>query len=1139
MDCPGGLDLTHPIDRMPPGCFPYLLNARVLQEGRIDGRPGYSQLIAMADNPNSIRRLNDPSGAYAPAGHIYVGGGGANLYAGIESAYGVVDNGYSGHPLSLIPFRPDQSPEAWMYVYDQNKQAKVRPDGVVRAIGVAPPTTAPLIEYGVPASVGVSDGQSISGWSTAGISSTLSEADRTNSSAPVITSILYNSGTTGWCCINPSVSDAYYPWMGDRMEVILSGGPETVLVRDVLPAIDSTAVAAIAYDSGSSGPCSVVLTNTPTGLARNSLIQVDSEVVRVLAVIESPTGVGYSLRCSTTGTHAAGATVTGLISWYTYTTLNHAAGESITSQYVFVSASALGATAINLTTSLDLSKSTSGRPIDPANDYLHISLFIQDPENVTNVMLLLTLDSTPNFSYTNPGNSTIFTITQDQLTANGSSGDAWVEIIIPISSGVRSGTDLTLTLANVTGLSIQLTSTATCSWGFDWWYLFGTYGEVIQPNSPTGVVYQSRFRDSTTGAASIPGPQNRYELFPLREAVIITPAASSQAGVDTVDIYRFGGTVGTTTSSTTSLYVGSVVNNLAAPNSYTDTLPDQAVLETNQPPDLTLLQPWPTLAAPWTGVVTVIGTTVTLVSGTPFNMALLSNSAISINGQEYLTFGQPRSTTSLELTTDAGYQANVPYSLPSPTLAGQPLPFAFGPLEGPFAPVIFALGDPINGGFLYFSNFSNADAAGDQNYIEVSTPSSNLVSGAVWNGLCFAGSRDVLECIRYSYLTTIGASNSTTYQWNKVPTPSGIWSRWACCPCPLGVAYLGRDGIYIATDSGGVNISDEKLYPLFPHEGQPATTVSYGDSIILPVDMTRLDYLRLTYCDEELRFSYADVGGNFNTLIYEIYKKRWFINNYYNALNLHYLVELPESGPNQPEILQLDVAGKAIMMAGGNSDNGQPVNTLVLLPSADGGDERSQKLYVDAMTQTDGTGTMEVAVSYNNAQSFSPILNIIGTGGIQQSLLNLASLANLALYRNVGAKFAWTGGPGGMRLYAWETSGFLQPYLSQFFVTQFISLSFPGWKSHRRMYPSLISNSPVLLTIQTQDGRTFGPYTLPSTSGQYRVLPQMLDPNIKDLAFAYQLDGQGQNFAIFPSDFVIEVKEWEEEQYIKLAVLKT
>src|ERR1700685_3793740 len=173
MDC-SGFDLVHPLDRMPPGGFPYLFNARVLQEGIIEGRPGYTQYLQMADAPNSIRVLNDPAGLYASIGYTYIGGGGTKLYAGVPETYGIVDTGYSGLPLSLIPFRPDQSPESWMYVYDQNKQSKVRPDGVVRQIGVVPPSYAPVVDLGVPAWVQLVDGQSTTDWALAGVTNIIS-----------------------------------------------------------------------------------------------------------------------------------------------------------------------------------------------------------------------------------------------------------------------------------------------------------------------------------------------------------------------------------------------------------------------------------------------------------------------------------------------------------------------------------------------------------------------------------------------------------------------------------------------------------------------------------------------------------------------------------------------------------------------------------------------------------------------------------------------------------------------------------------------------------------------------------------------------------------------------------------------------
>jgi hypothetical protein len=363
-----------------------------------------------------------------------------------------------------------------------------------------------------------------------------------------------------------------------------------------------------------------------------------------------------------------------------------------------------------------------------------------------------------------------------------------------------------------------------------------------------------------------------------------------------------------------------------------------------------------------------------------------------------------------------------------------------------------------------------------------------------------------------------------------------MWSRWACCSTPVGVAFLGRDGIYIATEQGAVNISDAKLYPLFPHDGQPASSVSFGSSIIEPVDMTALNYLRLTYCDETIRFAYVDVVGNSVTLIYEIYKKRWLPGTYADQIWFHYLVEPSVNNPNQQEILMASINEQGIFLAGGNTDNGTPITTLVLTPSNDSGDERSQKLYVDAMIKADGTGAIEMAASYDWAQSFAPVITLDVSGAVTQFQENLASLANLGLHRNIGAKFSWTGGPAGPRLYAWEPSGYVQPYLSQFLVTQYINLSFPGWKMSRRAYPALISNAPVLLTIMTQDGRAYGPITIPSTNGQYRQFPTMLPQTIKDLAFAFQLDGQGQTFALFPKDFVIEFKDWGGPTFIDLAV---
>jgi len=902
------------------------------------------------------------------------------------------------------------------------------------------------------------------------------------------------------------------------------GNEETVLLREIHLAIVSTTLAAIQYDAGVIGAASIVLTDSPTGLRRNSLIQVDTEIVKVESITPSADGLTYSLRVTFLGTHIAGETVAGVLSWYIYTTLTHAAAESIDALYVAVSASGSGTAIAELATTLDASIANN-RPISVADDFFHISVFLQNPQNVTSLVLVMDVgDGTFASDYWT------WTIPASEFNQNGQSpgGNSWTDLSFALSTGVRTGNTETANFSTVAGLQVNLVTSGSSTYGFSDWYFFGTYGPLIQPAAPTGIVYESRFRDSSTGARSVPGPPTRYEVFPLRELVLALPPTTTAAGVNAIDIYRLGGDV------TEFLFVGSVVNDPGSPKIFSDTLPDLSVLATNQPPELDKLQPWPLLALPWQGTVNVVGTSVTLVTGTPFDLNLLSASVIQINGIAYQTYGQPRSASVLELFTSGGVQNGVTFAVASPVLAAQSLPYAFGPLEGPFAPVIFGLGDPVNSGTLYWTNVSDADSASDQNNLELSPPSGDLISGATYNGLVFAGNRDDIFLVRYSFL-----QNSLSYQFQKIPSLSGMWSRWSCCTGPDGVYFLGRDGIYRATENGTESITDGVLYPLFPHDGQAARTVTIGTDTIQPVDMSRLDLLRLIACDQDLYFSFLDsTGVNMVTLRYEIPKKRWFLHSYGDGIRSHYLVEGSKNAPAGMQILLLSQGLGKIYLSGGNTDDGTGIDTLVVLPSFDGGDERIQKLYMDMIVQCQRAGTIQAVATFNNAETFSALQTITSVSGVSQAILNLSSLSDLSLYRNIGAKFAWTGGPDGPRIMAWEASSYNQPFLSKRVMTQFINLSFPGWKHHRRLYAGLISNSVTEFTIVTQDGRTYGPYQIPSSGGRFRIFPIILDHGIKDLAFQYSLDGGSNTFALFPEAFTIESKEWTEPSYIDLAVFK-
>lgn len=857
LTCETGLDLVHPVDRVPPGGYPYLTNARVVEEGRIDSRPGYFNYESHAPSPHSMRRLNDPDDSFQPSGYTNIIGSGPNLFAGPQGAAGLVDTGYSTDPLSLLPFHPDGTPETWMYVYDRNKLARVRPDGLVRAQGTPPPVPGSEMTYGAPAIADIDTGQAVGSWAVTDVATgpTLGNrvTDMSGGTGLTIQSILYDAGTTGWAALVPVAGTPALinsAAMGTRMKVILSTGPETVLVREIHPNIGSTTIAGIQYDSGSTGKCTVVLVASPSGgplatLQRNTVVKLGgTEYVKVLSVELSPDGSTYSFQTKTIGTFAAGASVTGVISWYVYTTSHHSAGETITSHYLYGTIAAAGAnrgglalngTAINAGVA-------ANRPIDAANDWLHLSFYCDHPENLAYLEIRAYVNVT-NVDYYS------WTVTPDTFSAG------WNEILIPISQANRIGEHTGDSLSNITSLWIIANSNNALIFGFDWWYVSGTYGPTILPNDPVGLSYVIVNRDFEVNTSSVPSPPIRYQLFPLREQILITPQTITRSynGIPysyQLDIYRMGGSIPNFT------FVGTVDNNPAAPNTFGDSLPDSSIAS-SPTADFTLLEPWPLLGLPLFGTVNVIGIQVTVASGDNFPTALVSASVILIGGIAFQTYGSPRSPTSLELFANAGVQTGAAYEIAAPVLAAQPLPFAFGPLEGPLVPVAFGLGDPINCGTLYYTNGNNLDAASGLNQIELAPPTEPLISGACWNGLVIVGSRENLYIARYSFLQTLGIPGQTTFQFQKLPSPSGMWSRWAVCAGADGVYFLGRDGIYRATEQGAVSITDHRLYPIFPHDGQPART-TYGQ---LPPDMTNLPRLRLNAADQDVYFDYSTESG--------------------------------------------------------------------------------------------------------------------------------------------------------------------------------------------------------------------------------------------------------------------------------------
>src|SRR4051812_393102 len=142
----GGIDLNRLPDVVKPGRAPFSKNVRTLNAGQVETRLGLTGGLASGQTPvHSLRRLNDKNTASA----IVLAGAGTHLNSADTGLAAATDrdSGYSGDPLTMVPWRPDQSPQSWMYVADRSRMRKASWDGTtfrLHQVGLDAPTQPPL-----------------------------------------------------------------------------------------------------------------------------------------------------------------------------------------------------------------------------------------------------------------------------------------------------------------------------------------------------------------------------------------------------------------------------------------------------------------------------------------------------------------------------------------------------------------------------------------------------------------------------------------------------------------------------------------------------------------------------------------------------------------------------------------------------------------------------------------------------------------------------------------------------------------------------------------------------------------------------------------------------------------------------------
>ena len=328
-----GLQLAKNIDELDVGELAVSQNLRQFVIGRLETRPGLhaQNSVALADLiVHTIRRLNNDLPSASQPNSLVVGAA-DKLYSSdaAEANFTLRASGFDGNPLSLMPFRPEQSPEPWMYVANASRMGKINVAGLFQNWGIAPPLLPPTFQFTAPTRTIVDNFQNAGAWANSGlalggafkIATTVTYAD--------IAAILYDSGTTGYCSI--AVTASYMAITeGNTVGIDLTGvSAETTIIEKVIPGISNTTIRAITYDSGVTGSCTIVLNkNSRRRVTTDGLITIAGEVVRILSTSIGPDDQ-QSFRCVTTVAHSVGDAVVGLDSFRCVTVTSHVVGQHL------------------------------------------------------------------------------------------------------------------------------------------------------------------------------------------------------------------------------------------------------------------------------------------------------------------------------------------------------------------------------------------------------------------------------------------------------------------------------------------------------------------------------------------------------------------------------------------------------------------------------------------------------------------------------------------------------------------------------------------------------------------------------------------------------------------------------------------
>ena len=429
----GGMNTRNAPDALPPNKYPYAQNIRAVGDQSVRTRPGLEFSFTTASHNTDMRAYCTIGTDNKPRLLVHNDSGAVFLDNGVQKA--VVGNGGPFLGASMIPYRPNQSPQSWMYIGNSQGYRKLSaPDGSNNVtslkVGIAEPQWAP---NDVARLEVCPDGFQYNEFTATAASWAVNSTPPTGAPADATRNLFSDASTdtvvaafADPASVSPAAKTRYSVQITQKVlsppfiqyqvgeTVTFSGTGLSAEIEDVVPPINSgvaLTIQAIYYFSGATGSCIIVpsqaqvdptvpvvdalgqpvAAGTPlpgqmAGMRRGSLVQLGgSEVVLVLNVTTGPQG-GIAFECSTTGAFAAGAAIIGIPAIVCASTATPSG--TITASQIN---SALTAGIATLTQTLatnpfNLALGSYGTP--QQDDLVHVSLLVNTPANVTELKLL-------------------------------------------------------------------------------------------------------------------------------------------------------------------------------------------------------------------------------------------------------------------------------------------------------------------------------------------------------------------------------------------------------------------------------------------------------------------------------------------------------------------------------------------------------------------------------------------------------------------------------------------------------------------------------------------------------------------------------------------------------------------------------